>query len=98
MKTYTPSPLNAENITLPDNLTELTEAMARNVHEVWAQNRMAEGWRYGPERNDAAKTHPCLVPYHDLPESEKEYDRATSAETLKLILGAGFTITRGDHK
>ena len=33
MKTYTPSPLNTENITLPDNLTELTEAMARNVHE-----------------------------------------------------------------
>lgn len=40
MKTYTPSPLNAENITLPDNLTELTEAMARNVHEVWALGRV----------------------------------------------------------
>ena len=56
MKTYTPSPLNTENITLPDNLTELTEAMARNVHEVWAAGRLAEGWKYGPERNDALRT------------------------------------------
>lgn len=52
MKTYTPSPLNAENITLPDNLTELTEAMARNVHEVWALGRVKEGWKYGETRND----------------------------------------------
>lgn len=95
---YTPQTADTRGIELPEELKLLAEEMARNVHEVWAQNRMAEGWRYGPERNDAAKTHPCLVPYHDLPESEKEYDRATSAETLKLILAAGFTITRGDHK
>ena len=56
MKTYTPSPLNAENITLPDNLTELTEAMARNVHEVWALGRVKEGWKYGETRNDELKT------------------------------------------
>ena len=62
MKTYTPSPLNAENITLPDNLTELTEAMARNVHEVWALGRVKEGWKYGETRNDELKTHPDL--YH----------------------------------
>ena len=61
MKTYTPSPLNAENITLPDNLTELTEAMARNVHEVWALGRVKEGWKYGETRNDELKTHPGLV-------------------------------------
>ena len=60
MKTYTPSPLNAENITLPDNLTELTEAMARNVHEVWALGRVKEGWKYGETRNDELKTHPGL--------------------------------------
>ena len=55
MKTYTPSPLNTENITLPDNLTELTEAMARNVHEVWALGRVKEGWKYGETRNDELK-------------------------------------------
>ena len=88
MKTYTPSPLNAENITLPDNLTELTEAMARNVHEVWALGRVKEGWKYGETRNDELKTHPGLVPYEELPDSEREYDRQTAIQTLKLIMKA----------
>ena len=87
MKTYTPSPLNAENITLPDNLTELTEAMARNVHEVWALGRVKEGWKYG-------ETHPGLVPYEELPDSEREYDRQTAIQTLKLIMKLGFDIQK----
>lgn len=68
--------------------------MARNVHEVWAEARVREGWSYGPERNDQFKTHPCLVPYEALPESEKEYDRNTAISTLKLIMKLGFKITR----
>lgn len=55
---------------------------------------MEQGWTYGPVRNDALKQHPCLLPYEDLPESEKEYDRATSQETLRLILKSGFEIHR----
>ena len=87
MKTYTPSPLNTENITLPDNLTELTEAMARNVHEVWALGRVKEGWKYGETRNDELKTHPGLVPYEELPDS-------TAIQTLKLIMKLGFDIQK----
>ena len=68
--------------------------MARNVHEVWAAERMAEGWRPGPERNDARKEHPCLVPYEELPESEKDYDRNTARETLKFIMSKGYKIVR----
>ena len=68
--------------------------MARNVHEVWSRNRMAEGWTYGPVRDDAKKQTPCMVPYEDLPEAEKEYDRAPSQETLKLILKSGFTVSK----
>lgn len=94
MKAYTPSPLNTESITLPDDLAELTEAMARNVHEVWALGRVNEGWRYGEMRNDKLKTHPCLVPYEELPESEREYDRQTAIQTLKLIMKLGFEIQK----
>lgn len=79
---------------IPAELMELAEQMARNVHEVWARSRMAQGWTWGPERDDAARRHPCLVPYDELPESEKEYDRATSQETLRLILKLGFGISR----
>lgn len=91
---YIPKPVNTGNIELPEELLPLIEEMAKNVHEVWAQNRINEGWAYGPERDDAKKQHPCLVPYEELPDSEKEYDRATSQETLKLILKSGFSISK----
>lgn len=93
--TYIPKPIDTADIALSAELQELTEEMARNVHEVWSQTRINDGWTYGPERNDAEKKHPCLVPYDDLPESEKEYDRNTSQETLKLILKLGFEIRKG---
>lgn len=91
---YMPEPMDTADVQLPEELMALAEKMARNVHEVWARSRMAEGWTYGPERDDAARHHPCLVSYDELPESEKEYDRATSQETLKLILKSGFDIVK----
>lgn len=93
-KGYMPRPADTSEVRLPEELLPLIEEMARNVHEVWAQNRMNDGWTYGEQRDDNAKKHPCLVPYEELPESEKEYDRATSQETLKLILKSGFEISK----
>jgi hypothetical protein len=90
--TYHPLPLSTEAVVLPESLHALTERLAENTHDVWAQRRLAEGWTYGTHRDDAAKTHPCLVPYADLPESEKDYDRGTALETLKAILVLGYQI------
>lgn len=94
MKAYKPKAINTSNIDLPEELTGLTEAIAENVHEVWAAGRIAEGWKYGEERDDQLKLHPCLIPYSELPESEKEYDRATAISTLKLIRKLGFKIIK----
>ncbi len=94
MKEYIPNPADTQSVELPKELLPLIEEMAKNVHEVWAQNRMKDGWTYGAVRDDANKKHPCLVPYEELPESEKEYDRATSQETLRLILKLGFRISK----
>ena len=91
---YIPHPVGTEDVRLEGELAPLVEQMARNVHEVWAEARVREGWSYGPKRNDQFKTHPCLVPYEALPESEKEYDRNTAISTLKLIMKLGFKITR----
>lgn len=93
-KTYSPNAADTQEVKLPEELLPLIEAMAKNVHEVWSKNRIAEGWTYGPNRDDIKKQTPCLVAYEDLPESEKEYDRATSQETLKLILKLGFEISK----
>lgn len=93
-KEYIPNPAETSDVKLPEELLPLIEEMAKNVHEVWAKNRLAEGWTYGPIRDDVKKETPCMVAYEDLPDSEKEYDRATSQETLKLILKLGFVISR----
>lgn len=90
---YTPQPIDTTDVVLPKELEQLVEEMSKNVHEVWAETRIKQGWMYGEQRNDDLKTHPCLVPYEDLPEEEKEYDRNTSIGTLKLIMKLGFKIT-----
>ena len=92
-ETYIPQPVDTNDVVLPKELNQLAEQMAKNVHEIWSQTRIAQGWTYGSERNDAEKKHPCLVPYEELPEEEKLYDRNTSTETLKFIIKAGFEIS-----
>lgn len=91
---YIPQPVNTDDIKLPENLSGLVELMAKNVHEIWAATRIKQGWTYGLERDDKQRKHPCLVPYEELPEEEKIYDRNTSTETLKLIMKLGFEISR----
>ena len=91
---YDPQPIDTKNVVLPNELEQLVEQMSKNVHDVWAETRIKQGWSYGPERNDALKTHPCLIPYEELPEEEKEYDRNTSIGTLKLIMKLGFRIIK----
>lgn len=91
---YIPNPIDTSDILLPEELNPLLEAMAKNVHEIWAQERIKQGWTYGEKRDDVLKQHPCLISYEDLPEEEKVYDRNTSIETLKLILKLGFKISR----
>ena len=91
-KKYTPQPIDTNDVKLPEDLEELVEQMSKNVHEVWAETRISQGWTYGEQRNDELKTHPCLVPYEELPEEEKAYDRNTSIGTLKLIMKLGFKI------
>jgi ryanodine receptor 2 len=94
MTSYQPQPIDTSEIQLSDDLLELTERLAENAHDHWAQLRMKEGWSWGPKRDDSAKQHPDLVSYAELSESEKEYDRKTALETLKAILALGYSIQR----
>ncbi len=89
---YTPSPLDTSAIALSPELQALTERLAENAHDIWAEQRLSEGWRHGPQRDDAKKLHPCLVPYAELPDSEKEYDRLAALGTLKAMLALGYEI------
>lgn len=91
---YVPKPVDTSAIKLPDDLTALTEQIAENVHDIWAQGRIADGWTYGKKRDDENKKTPCLVPYSQLSEAEKEYDRNTAIETIKLIVALGYKIEK----
>ena len=95
---YNPKPVDTREICLDAALIDLTEKLAENVHDTWAQRRMVEGWRYGPVRNDASKEHPNLVPYGQLPEYEREYDRRTALETLRMLLALGYRIAAPTSK
>ena len=92
-KEYSPQPIDTSDIQLSQELEQLVEQLVENVHEVWAKNRMDQEWHYGRIRDDVKKTHPYIVQYNDLPESEKGYDQNTSIETIKLILKLGFKIS-----
>ncbi|MCL2378019.1 MAG: RyR domain-containing protein [Defluviitaleaceae bacterium] len=89
---YNPKPLDTSHISLPKELYALTEAIAENVHEIWAAGRIAEGWTYGDVKDAAAKKTPLLVPYAALSESEKDYDRNTALGTLKMVIKMGYDI------
>lgn len=91
---YIPNPEDTSDITLSDDLIALCDAMSENIHEVWSASRIADNWSYRPLRNDALKHHNCLVPYDQLPDSEKEYDRRNCMETIKLILKLGYEIKK----
>ena len=93
-KTYTPHPIDLGDIEITPQLEQLREAIAENAHEVWAAGRFKEGWTYGPERDDKLKKHPDLIPYSDLPDGEKQYDRETAMNTIKLVIKFGYDLVK----
>ena len=97
MKTYTPKPIDLSDVELTEDLNELREAIAENAHEIWAENRQAEGWTYGPQRDDQLKQTPDMVPYSQLPEGEKEYDREMAMKTIKLLKKLGYDLIKREE-
>ena len=97
MKTYIPKPIDLSDVELTEDLNELREAIAENAHEIWAENRQVEGWTYGPQRDDQLKQTPDMVPYSQLPESEKEYDREMAMKTIKLLKKLGYDLIKREE-
>ena len=97
MKTYTPKPIDLSDVELTEDLNELREAIAENAHEVWAVERVAQGWSYGPQRDDSKKENPCMVPYSQLPDSEKCFDREMAMNTIKLLKKLGYDLIKREE-
>ncbi len=91
---YEPKPIPTDGVELGPDLHDLVEKLAENNHDHWARQRIDEGWTYGEQRDDTRRTHPDLVPYGELSEGEKQYDRTSVVETLKAIVRSGYEIRR----
>jgi hypothetical protein len=91
---YIPNPIDTARIQLSEDVMELIEHIAKNNHECWAKQRISEGWKFGEKRNDKVKEHPDLIPYEELPESEKDYDRKTAIEIFKMAIFLGYQIIK----
>lgn len=95
---YTPHPLDTSDVDLPEEIIALSEQLSENIHDVWAEGRIRDGWTYGEHRDDVKKCHPCLVEYDKLTEKEKDYDRNTMLQALKAIYTLGFKIVKDNNK
>jgi len=91
---YNPTPVFVDDLILPATLLALTEVIAENTHDIWSEARLKQGWTYGPQHDGVLKKHPDLLPYPLLPEEEKEYDRATAMNAIKLVLKLGYSIQK----
>lgn len=88
---YEPKPIWFDQ-PMPESITKHMEWIGEQIHDQWAANRIREGWEYGAQYDGEKKKHPCLIPYEQLSENEKEYDRVTATQTIQLLLYAGFQI------
>ena len=91
---YDPKPIHTEHIVLSDEILELAELIAENAHDTWASARLRDGWTFGPERDDTERRHPCLVPFAELPERDRNFDRTMAIGSIRALLALGFSISR----
>ena len=91
---YVPNPINVDDVFLPEKIAELTEYIAENAHEEWAKQRLKEGWTFAPKTNKKLKQSFDLVPYCELLDSEKEYDRKMAMYTLRVLYKLGYKIEK----
>ncbi|EEY57709.1 ryanodine-inositol 1,4,5-triphosphate receptor Ca2 channel (RIR-CaC) family protein [Phytophthora infestans T30-4] len=94
---YRPKPVDTSKVEL-GHLEHLGDVLARNCHDMWALERLKQGWQYGEERDDKKKRHPNLVPYKLLSVEEQAFDYRSSIETIKTIVFMNYAITRANHQ
>ncbi|TRY83564.1 hypothetical protein DNTS_016272, partial [Danionella cerebrum] len=91
---FTPRPVDTSQVVLPPHLEKVRDRLAENTHELWATNKIEQGWCYGKMRDDNKRQHPCLVDFYKLPETERNYNLQMSTETLKTLLALGCHVVQ----
>ncbi|KAM6956587.1 ryanodine receptor 2-like [Aplochiton taeniatus] len=93
---FRPAPVDTSKVLLPPQLEHLRERLAENLHELWAMDRIDQGWTHGAVKEEVKKHDPCLVEFSRLPEQEKNRSLQLSQDTLRTLLALGFHVGRAD--
>ncbi|XP_054861875.1 ryanodine receptor 3-like isoform X4 [Amphiprion ocellaris] len=95
---YKPSPLDLSDIKLTPGQELLVDKLAENAHNVWAKDRIKQGWTYGIQQDLKSKRNPRLVPYALLDERTKKSNRDSLREAIRTLIGYGYNIEPSDQE
>lgn len=89
---YKPAPLDLSAVVLTPKLEELVDQLAENTHNLWAKERIQQGWTYGLNEDSETLRSPHLVPYSKVDDAIKKANRDTASETVRTLLIYGYNL------
>uniref|UniRef100_A0A3Q3JZU9 Ryanodine receptor 3 n=1 Tax=Monopterus albus TaxID=43700 RepID=A0A3Q3JZU9_MONAL len=95
---YKPSPLDLSDVKLTPGQEMLVDKLAENAHNIWAKDRIKQGWTYGIQQDLRSKRNPRLVPYVLLDERTKKSNRDSLREAIRTLIGYGYNIEPSDQE
>ncbi|XP_064920314.1 ryanodine receptor 3 isoform X8 [Columba livia] len=95
---YKPAPLDLSEVKLLPSQEFLVDKLAENAHNVWAKDRIKQGWTYGIQQDLKNKRNPRLVPYALLDERTKKSNRDSLREAVRTFAGYGYSVEPPDQE
>ncbi|KAI5643469.1 ryR domain-containing protein [Phthorimaea operculella] len=86
------TPLDLSAVTLTPKMDELVDQLAENTHNLWARERIQQGWTYGLNEDPDMQRSPHLVPYPKVDDAIKKANRDTASETVRTLLVYGYML------
>ncbi|TMS22614.1 Ryanodine receptor 2 [Larimichthys crocea] len=94
---YKPAPLDLSHIKLTSTQEAMVDKLAENAHNVWARDRIRQGWTYGIQQDVKNRRNPRLVPYVLLDERTKKSNKDSLREAVRTLLGYGYNLEAPDQ-
>ncbi|XP_047673442.1 ryanodine receptor 2 isoform X7 [Tachysurus fulvidraco] len=94
---YKPAPMDLSHIKLASTQEAMVDRLAENAHNVWARDRIRQGWTYGIQQDVKNKRNPRLVPYALLDERTKKSNKDSLREAVRTLLGYGYNLEAPDQ-
>eukprot|EP00076_Gallus_gallus_P039270 XP_025004808.1 ryanodine receptor 2 isoform X7 [Gallus gallus] len=94
---YKPAPMDLSFIKLTPSQEAMVDKLAENAHNVWARDRIRQGWTYGIQQDVKNRRNPRLVPYALLDDRTKKSNKDSLREAVRTLLGYGYNLEAPDQ-